>query len=95
VRREKTMKSKRHSIVSMLPVSLVILLGFSVTEGKTGDFDYGRIAELPPSNGRILGWIKDLWGLGDELGCLSGPRRRCTARLSVRFLVSSLGGIHA
>jgi hypothetical protein len=60
------MKSKRHSIVSMLLVIFVILLGFSMKEGKTGDFDYGRIARLLPSNGRIFGWIKDLWGFGDQ-----------------------------
>jgi len=60
------MKSKRHSIVSTLLVILAVLLGFSLSEGKTGDFDYGRIAKLLPSNGTIFGWIKDLWGFGDQ-----------------------------
>jgi hypothetical protein len=64
------MNSKRHLVVSRLLVIFVILLGFSVTEGKTDDFDYGRIAGLLPSDGKIFGWIKDLWGFGyqSEIG---------------------------
>lgn len=58
------MRAKGPAIASTLLFGVVILLGFSVTEAKNGGFDYGPIAKWLPSNGKIFGWIKDLWSFG-------------------------------
>ena len=60
------MRAKRPAIASTLLVVVVILLGFSITEAKNNGFDYGPIARWLPSNGKIFGWIKDLWGFGSQ-----------------------------
>jgi hypothetical protein len=60
------MKPNRHTFVSLLLVLFVIVLGFSITEGKKGGLAYGPIAKWLPSNGKIFNWIKDLWGFGYE-----------------------------
>ncbi len=64
------MVTRRSSIAATLLVLFLVLLGLSAAGGDRGDFDYGRTARLLPSNGRILGWIKDLWGFGyqSEIG---------------------------
>jgi len=64
------MQAKRAWIATTLLVVIVILLGISVTEAKNGGFEYGPIARWLPSNGKILGWVKDLWRMGyrSEIG---------------------------
>ncbi len=64
------MKAKGPSIATALLAVIVILLGFSITEAKNSGFEYGPIARWLPSNGKIFGWIKDLWRFGStsEIG---------------------------
>lgn len=59
------MKIKRKVSLVILTVSILGLLIFPVAIAKKDGKDYGPKAKIP-SNGKMFGWIKDMWKIGDE-----------------------------
>jgi hypothetical protein len=60
------MKIKQKVILTIFMVSILGLLFFPVVSAKKNGIDYGPKAKLLTSNGKMFGWIKDLWKIGDE-----------------------------
>jgi len=59
------MKYKRKVSLVILMISILGLLIFPVVIAKKNGVGYGPKAKLP-SNGKMFGWIKDIWKIGDE-----------------------------
>ncbi|MHA2288256.1 MAG: hypothetical protein ACXABG_05675 [Promethearchaeota archaeon] len=60
------MRIKKNASLTILIISILGLMIFPIVAAKNNGIDYGPKAKLLPSNGKMFGWIKDMWKIGDN-----------------------------